>query len=86
MKDWRNHRVVTFNGSYDSHKNSEKDYETITLGEVFDMSPGCTEKAKAAAIIPSSYHASDARSHEVQRTKGAFVAVGLDIDSGNHDA
>lgn len=86
MKDWRNHRVVTFNGSYDSHKGSGTDYETINLGEVFDMSPGCTEKTKAAAIVPSSYHASDARSHEVQRTKGAFVAVGLDIDKGNHDA
>jgi hypothetical protein len=86
MSTWRNHRVSIFNGSYDSHKNSGKDYETMTLGEVFDMSPGCTEKAKAAAIIPSSYHASDARSHEVQRTKGAFVAVGLDIDKGNHDA
>lgn len=86
MSIWRNHRAVTFNGSYDSHKGSGTDYETITLGEVFDMSPGCTEKTKAAAIVPSSYHASDARSHEVQRTKGAFVAVGLDIDKGNHDA
>jgi len=86
MNSWRNHPAVTFNGSHDSHKNSGRDYETITLAEIFDMSPGCTEKAKAAAIIPSSYHASDARSHEVQRTKGAFVAVGLDIDSGNHDA
>jgi hypothetical protein len=86
MNSWRNHHVVAFNGSFDSHKNSGKDYDTITLGEIFDMSPGCTEKAKAAAIIHSSYHASDARSHDVQRTKGAFVAVGLDIDKGNHDA
>jgi hypothetical protein len=86
MNSWRNHRAVTFNGSHDSHKNSGKDYGTISLGEIFDMSPGCTEKAKAAAIIPSSYHASDARSHEVQRTKGTFVAVGLDIDKGNHDS
>lgn len=86
MNTWRNHRVVIFNGSYDSRKNSGNDYESITLGEMFDTSPGHTEKAKAAAIIPSSYHAYDARSHEVQRTRGVFVAVGLDIDNGNHDA
>ena len=85
MSLWRNHRVVTFNGSYDSHKGSGTDYETITLGEIFDMSPGNSEKEKAPAIIPSGYHASDARSHDAQRKQGAFVAVALDIDKGNHD-
>ena len=84
MNLWRNHRVVTFNGSYDSHKNSGEDYETITLGEIFDMSPGSSEKEKAPAVIPSGYHASDARSHDAQRKRGAFVAVALDIDKGNH--
>lgn len=85
MNSWRNHRVVAFNGSYDSHKNSGKDYETITLGEIFDMSPGSSEKEKAWAVIPSGYHAFDARSHDVQRTRGSFVAVALDIDKGNHE-
>lgn len=85
MNLWRNHRVVTFNGSYDSHKNSGEDYDIITLGEIFDMSPGNSEKEKAPAIIPSGYHASDARSHDTQRKQGAFVAVALDIDKGNHD-
>ena len=85
MSGWRDHRVVTFRGSYDSRKNSGKEYKTVTLGEIFSMSAGCSAKEKAAAIIPSSYSASDARLHEAQRARGSFVAICLDIDSGNHD-
>lgn len=85
MSGWHDHRVVTFRGSYDSHKNSGKEHKTVTLGEIFLMPAGCSAKEKAAAIIPSSYSASDARSHEAQRARGSFAAIGLDIDSGNHD-
>jgi hypothetical protein len=85
MSGWRDHRVVTFKGSYDSHKHSGKEHKTTTLREIFSMTAGCLAKEKAVAIIPSSYSASDARSHEAQRARGSFVAIGVDIDSGNHD-
>jgi len=79
---WRNHRVVSFSGSKDTRKHSGNDYDTLTLDQVFSMAPGSDEKMEALAIIPSSYCGSDARTHEVQREKGQYVALALDIDKG----
>lgn len=81
--DWRSHRVVCFKGSGDTKKYSGQDYETMTLDQVFSMAPGSDEKMEALAIIPSSYCGSDARTHEVQRERGHYVALALDIDKGS---
>lgn len=83
VDDWRSHRVVCFNGSSDTKKYSGQDYDTLTLDQVFRMEPGSAEKMQALAIIPSGYCASDARTHEVQREKGRYVALALDVDTGN---
>jgi hypothetical protein len=80
---WRAHKVVSFCGSGDTRKWSGQDYDTLTLGQVFDMPPGNAEKMQALAIIPSSYCASDARTHDVQREHGEYVALALDVDTGN---
>lgn len=80
---WRGHRVVCFAGSGDTHKYSGQDYDTLTLDQVFGMEPGSAEKMQALAIIPSSYCAFDARTHEVQRERGQYVALALDVDTGN---
>lgn len=83
LAGWRAHRVVCFSGSSDTKKWSGQDYSSLTLDQVFGMEPGSDEKMEALAIIPSSYCGSDARTHEVQREKGQYVALALDIDKGS---
>lgn len=80
---WREHRVVVCDGSHDTHINDGDDYDTLTLGEVFDAAPARQNKADAPAMIPSSYNRFDARKHEAQRQHGSYVALAGDIDSGN---
>ena len=80
---WQEHAMVTFAGSADTRKYSGGDYGTVTLGEVFGMQPGVAEKMQAQAFIPSTYAAWDARTHEVQRERGQYVALTIDVDSGN---
>jgi hypothetical protein len=83
--NWKNHRVVTFNGSSDTRKGTLKSYSMLSLGQIWDMSPGVALKTNARAIIPSSYNDPDAREHKVQREKGTFSCICLDIDKGNHE-
>jgi hypothetical protein len=80
---WRKHRVVVFDGRHDTHIDDGDDYDTLTLGEVFDSSPANRNKLDAPAMIPSSYCRFDARKHEAQRQHGIYVALAGDIDTGN---
>jgi hypothetical protein len=75
--------VLTFKGQYDTRIDTGEDYATVTLSDVWDMSPTSRPKAKAPAIIPSTYHAFNGREHAVQRAQGQFVALTGDIDKGN---
>jgi len=45
--------------------------------------PAFEIKANAPAFIPSQYHSDDARTHQVQREHGQFVALAGDVDKGN---
>jgi hypothetical protein len=80
---WRQHRVVVFDGSFDTHINDGDDYDTLTLGEVFDADLARKNKADAPAMVPSSYSRFNARQHETQRQHGSYVALTGDIDTGN---
>lgn len=80
---WRKHRVVVCEGSRDTHIHDGDDYDTLTLGEVFDSSPANRDKLDAPAMIPSSYFRFNARNHEAQRQHGSYVALAGDIDTGN---
>jgi AAA domain len=80
---WCKHRVVVFFGSFDTHINDGDDYDTLTLGEVFDAAPARQDKANAPAMIPSSYCKFNARKHEAQRQHGSYSALAGDIDTGN---
>lgn len=80
---WGTHRVVVFDGSFDTHIEDGQDYKTLTLREVFDAEPALRDKAQAPAMIPSSYSRFDARRHEAQRQRGHYVALAADIDQGN---
>ena len=82
---WHSHRVMIFNGQRDTHIGSPgRSYQTLSLAEVFALEPTDRAKEHAPAFIPSSYCASDARSHNAQRERGSFVTIAGDVDKGNH--
>ena len=81
---WRDHAVLTCNGNFDSKIKSGDDYNTITLGEIFNQAePAKVEKGRAPAVICSAYHAFDGREHKTQRQRGQYLAVPGDIDKGD---
>ena len=83
-----NIKFLLAHGSRDTKINTpDQSYEGITWAEIGKMvqEPQCVEKENAAFIIPSEYRAHDGRTHEVQREKGIYHALVLDIDDGNHD-
>jgi len=84
--EWKNYRVVCGKGAFDTYKDRETGYDTVTLVEVFNRGPTALDKLKAEWIIPSSYAEPDARNHKAQRERGVFVALTADIDTGNHSA
>lgn len=47
--------------------------------------PTAVDKAQADFLIPSTYRHHDGRSHEVQRQRGEYRMLVLDVDTGNHD-
>lgn len=62
-----------------------KDYATTTLAQIAQRAdkPASVDKTEMSWVIPSTLHASDARDKEAQKARGRFVAIALDIDSGN---
>lgn len=81
-------KFLLAHGSRDTKINTpDQSYEGITWAEISKMvkEPQCVEKENAAFIIPSEYREHDGRSHEVQREKGIYHALVLDIDDGNHE-
>lgn len=80
---WNAFRVATFAGQHDTHISTGECYRTITLASVFAADPQCRPKMAGGAFLASSYNDHDARSHEVQRQHGSFVALVGDIDKGD---
>lgn len=80
---WNGFHVTTFAGQHDSHLETGEDYRTITLASVFTGRPQAKSKMVGDAILASSYHSYDARSHEAQRQRGSFVVLVGDIDKGD---
>lgn len=83
---WNDRTVALVNGTFDSRIATGEDYSVLTLAQIFAMSPAAMDKLAGPAFIPSSYHDYDARSHEAQASKGLFVTLTADIDSGDHAA
>lgn len=81
---WREYRVLTCAGNGDTKIDTGADYDTISLGEIFDQTvPTALLKELAPAFIASTYHAYDGRKHEAQRQRGQYVAIPGDIDQGD---
>lgn len=62
-----------------------QDYDRLTWADVADLvaTPAATSKALARCAILSTYRGPDGRTHEVQRQRGAFVGLAVDVDTGN---
>lgn len=80
---WRLHRVMIFQGARDTRRGTKRAYETVSLGEVFEMEPDGQPKDRATAMLQSSHHPPEGRTHEVQEQHGSFVCLCLDIDKGD---
>jgi len=88
---------LTANGSYDSHtitlaKGKPNDspkagtpYNTITWDGIRGLMdrPAAVEKADAAFVILSTYNEHDGRTHDVQRERGVYGGLAVDIDKGD---
>ena len=85
--NWRNHRVLTCNGSYESQKKAGGVYESVALSDVWlaATAPTAVDKLHAPAIIPSLYIESDGREHAAQKERGQYACLTLDVDRGNLD-
>lgn len=83
---WTARTVAFISGTFDTRLTTGEDYDTRTLAQIFAMSPAAMDKLAGPAFIPSSYADHDARSHEAQASKGSFVVLTADIDSGDHTA
>lgn len=72
-------------GQFDTHKSDGQAYQGITGAEIVAMvkAPPSLDKAKAQWMIPSTYTAHDARSHDAQRQHGEFWFLPLDVDVNN---
>jgi len=81
---WNRRSVLVFAGQFDTHIKTGDDYETRPLASLFHMEPENKPKGEGWAFIPSSYHDFDGREHAVQRAKGEYVALCVDIDKGDH--
>lgn len=86
LQDWRDARVMVFQGQYFTLKDQpDQRYDLISIGEIMALleSPANVEKESAWATIGSSYNEYDARSHEVQKNQGSYWLLRFDIDTGN---
>lgn len=81
---WASRAVVTYEGARDTNIQTGEDYATRTLASIFTMEPVERPKDRSPAFIPSLYHDFNARDFGVQRRRGQYVALTLDVDNGDH--
>nr|WP_300975800.1 AAA family ATPase [Yoonia sp.] len=76
---------ILSDGRPNPHPSAGTPYKSVTGAEVVAManSPATVAKDKAQWFIPSTYIGCDARTHDVQRTKGTFRWLTLDVDNNN---
>ncbi|MBL4858675.1 MAG: AAA family ATPase [Erythrobacter sp.] len=82
--EWCSRNVVVIHGQHDTRIETGEDYDVRSLGSIFLMEPGKSDKLDGDAFIPSEHRDYDARNHAAQREHGSFVALTGDVDSGNH--
>jgi Family of unknown function (DUF5906) len=78
-------KVCSALGAYETHKDDGKDYDAVSWDTIKAMAaePPSVEKDRSRWVIPSAYHAFDARVHAAQRQRGEFWLLCLDVDKGS---
>jgi hypothetical protein len=79
------HAVTLANGEPNKSRRAGKPYAGITWQQIRQMvdDPASTPKERAQFFFPSSYVECDGRTHAVQRERGTFHGLAVDIDDGN---
>lgn len=82
------HAIEFNDGRKNPHPSAGHPYAGLTGAELTAMikNPPTVPKEDAQWIIPSDYKEFDARSHDVQRRKGNFWLLVLDVDDNNLEA
>ena len=89
--------MLTANGSRDSHAvtlaaggpnrspRAGKPYATASWAEIRALveTPAAVPKDRARLVVLSTYNGPDGRTHAVQRERGVFHGLAVDIDKGN---
>lgn len=80
------HAVTKKDGTPNRKSHAGQPYQTITVTDIVRMvenPPLAVPKDQAQWFIPSIYSEFDARDHQVQRAKGWFPWLTLDVDENN---
>lgn len=80
------HAVTLSHGSRNGSPRAGAPYGTVTWADIRAMadSPAATPKEDAQFVVLSSYVGCDGRTHAVQRDRGMFHGLAVDIDKGDH--
>lgn len=79
------HAVTLASGDLNGSPRAGLPYPTATWDDISRLveSPSARPKDRARLVVLSSYNAPDGRTHAVQRDRGAFHGLAVDIDKGN---
>jgi len=79
------HAVVLADGSRNSSPRAGKPYGRILWRGIAELvaTPGARVKDRAQLVVLSTYAEHDGRTHEVQRSRGSFGGLAVDIDKGD---
>jgi hypothetical protein len=79
------HAVTLSDGSQNRSRHAGRPYRGISWSEILKRidEPTAVEKTDAPFVIPSTYRDCDGRTHAVQRERGEFWFLAIDIDEGS---
>ena len=80
------HAVVLSYGKHNGSPRAGVPYGTVTWADIRTLAdaPAATPKEDAQFVVLSSYVGCDGRTHAVQRDRGVFHGLAVDIDKGDH--
>jgi hypothetical protein len=79
------HAVILADGTRNGSPRAGQPYRRIRWDEIRELveHPAARTKDRARLVIPSTYAECDGRTHEIQRQRGRFGVLCVDIDSGS---
>lgn len=79
------HAVTLADGQANGSPRAGTPYRRVSWAEIVSLakSPAKRTKDRAQLVILSTYAECDGRTHEIQRQRGQFGGLAVDIDSGN---